>query len=210
MATLKGKEALLWLKKSSKNIVYDKTERAFQFKEGKVHGFDASGNFGQFEEDVFLEEFGPFHYGHQIHLVKLLDGSLKYDFDKFDCLDDAILDEWRHDSPSKDRSALEAILDLAYDRSVYDAKSWKRLVDMYIDIDSKSSERDHLCYCEKVQKKIDAGQMPAREEFEDCAIEAFNNPRVSEAHDWFLTVYGEYEGGTKDIRYCPFCGRKLS
>jgi len=223
-------EILDWLKESPKHVIHDHDGKTYIWieKYKKVAVFwDNNDAFTakacddyitvlkSWKEEDFLKEFtkDSLHVGHQSYIVKLPDGSFKYDLEKYNTFEDAIIGEWKSELPLT-RERLEDLMKVCYPYKTYKPKRWQEFVDCFYKMATKPAEP---CVCRKLEEKIkneDLNWEHKAVEVLDVGfntaltIEASEDPRVHGHIFYSIGASGE-DSAYSGIQYCPFCGRKL-
>lgn len=156
-------------------------------------------------------------------ITKNSDGTFSYDFNKFFNFEDALMAEWKENSPELDESVFAEIMERLFDKDeicndgrgrvypgVWDTfvKDWENgltdvkekcwceeLLDEYM----KSGETE-VCLCKDARSKT----VVSMNLFEDrwTKKRLYFGIRVHKEGD-YRSYFNE------DIKFCPFCGKKL-
>ena len=155
-------------------------------------------------------------------ITKNPDGTFTYDFQKFFTLDDAIMVEWKLNSSELDKEVLSKIMEKIYNREVFctDAKGRQRLNrwNAYVEQKAKMlTSGRKKCYCEELLEQFRSEGEKEIVISGDSTFGPVMAMGVTE-DNWtkkrlyfYFAAYEEGEGYTDEyLKYCPFCGRKLS
>lgn len=149
------------------------------------------------------------------------DGNIIYDFNKFNSIDEAILEEWKFSSNSLfDNASLEEIADIIYDKNLiiknngkHGYKRWEKFIhDLNMRLRELDKTKNESCVCEKILSNLDENYCSSEVIGNDghwtalhMCLDYFNN--TGELL-WSIQATGDDTSSTS-IQYCPFCGKKL-
>lgn len=153
-------------------------------------------------------------------ITKNPDGTFAYDFHKFFTYDDAIMAEWKLKSPELDKEVLSQLLEKLIDKTRYctvrgrvKPQKWDELVEMMAKRLTVVRER---CYCEELLEQFlntgdekvhigGSGIGPA------ITMGISKDDRTNKRLYFYIGAYGKGENQSDEyLKYCPFCGRKLT
>ena len=150
------------------------------------------------------------------------DNTFAYDMHKFFTLDEALLAEWQLNSPELDKAVLSQLLERFVDKTRYctdgrgriKPEKWDRLVEAKAKQLTSVQEK---CYCEQLleQYRADAEDKEiniAGDSTSGPAIDLVitEDPWTRKRLFYYLRAYEEGDNSTDYLRYCPFCGKKLT
>jgi hypothetical protein len=147
------------------------------------------------------------------------DGSVKYNTKRFFTLEDAIEAEWKANSSNFDREILSRIMEKIWDKEEYcttgkgtiKSEKWERFVDS---MDERIAAKNCPCYCERLisQMKKNRGETidVSIDDSPTISIVASEDPHTKERVYFSLAAFAEDSSYSGYIKYCPFCGRKLT
>lgn len=155
-------------------------------------------------------------------ITKNADGTFAYDFEKFFTLDDAILAEWKLNSPELDKDVLSKILEKFVDKTRYctdgrgrvKPEKWDALVLAKAKLLTETRTK---CYCEELleqflstgDKEVVIGGDSTHGPSITMGISEDN--RTNKRLYFYIGAYEEGENYSDEyLRYCPFCGKKLT
>ena len=155
-------------------------------------------------------------------ITKNADGTFAYDFHKFFTLDDAIMAEWKLNSPELNKEVLSQLLERFVDKTRYctdgrgrvKPQKWDALVEMK----AKQLTAVHKkCYCEELLEQFFATGDKEVHIGGDSTVGPAITMGISEDNRTNKRLYfyiGAYEGSEnysdEYLKYCPFCGKKLT
>jgi hypothetical protein len=156
-------------------------------------------------------------------ITKNPDGTFTYDFHKFFTFDDAIMAEWKLNSPELDKAVLSKIMEKIYDRESFckDGKGRQRpnRWDAYVEMKAKmlTSKREK-CYCEELLEQYrndnnDKEVVISGDSTFGPVIEMgiSEDPWTKKRLYVYLAAYEEGSDYSEEyLKYCPFCGKKLT
>ena len=150
------------------------------------------------------------------------DGNIIYDFNKFNSIDEAILEEWKFSSNSLfDNASLEEIAEIIYDKDSFikvyrpnnrSLKWTKFIIDLSMRLRKLNKEKHEVCICEKLLDKISDSDNPSEVIGSDghytwMSMDLYKNANTGELM-WNIEASGD-DTTYAPIKYCPFCGKKL-
>jgi hypothetical protein len=150
------------------------------------------------------------------------DGIFEYDRHKFFTFDEALLAEWQLNSPELDKAVLSQLLERFVDKTRYctdgrgrfKPEKWDRLVEAKAKQLTSVQEK---CYCEQLleQYRADAEDKEINIAGDSTFGPAINmaiteDPWTKKRLFYYLRAYEEGDNSTDYLRYCPFCGKKLT
>ena len=155
-------------------------------------------------------------------ITKNEDGTFSYDFEKFFTMDEAILAEWKLNSPELDKEVLSQLLERFVDKTRYctdgrgrlKPKKWDALVEMKAKLLTTTREK---CYCEELleqffatgDKEVTIGGDSTYGPVITMGIS--EDPFTKKRLYFHIAAYEEGENYSDEyLRYCPFCGKKLT
>ena len=156
-------------------------------------------------------------------ITKNPDGTYTYDFHKFFTFDDAIMAEWKLNSPDLDKEVLSQLLERFIDKTGYctdgrgrvKPQEWDTLVEMWAKQLTAVREK---CYCEELLEQF---LTTGDEEIRIGGGSSSRGPAITMSiHKdygtnkrlyFYIGAYEEGENSSDEyLKYCPFCGRKLT
>lgn len=150
------------------------------------------------------------------------DGIFEYDRHKFFTFDEALLAEWQLNSPELDKAVLSQLLERFIDKTKYctdgrgriKPEKWDRFVNEKVKQLTSVQEK---CYCEQLleQYRADSEDREINIAGDSTFGPAINmaiteDPWTKKRLFYYLRAYEEGENSTDYLRYCPFCGKKLT
>ena len=153
-------------------------------------------------------------------IKKTPDGKLEYDFEKYFNLNEALLAEWRVNSPDMSIDVLSQLMERIWDkkqfctdgRGRFKPQRWEQYIR---EMEEILICTEAPCHCERLMKQIrenNCGEVRISGNDNGPAIsmiaqiDNWTNKRIY----FTLSACEEGENFSDDIKYCPFCGRKLS
>ena len=154
-------------------------------------------------------------------ITKNPDGTFAYDFHKFFTFDDAIMAEWKLNSPKLDKEVLSQLLERFIDKTIcctdgrdrVKPQKWDALVEMTAKRLTAVREK---CYCEELLERFlttgdeeihigSGGRGPA------ITMGIYKDHRTNKRLYFYIGAYEEGENSSDEyLKYCPFCGKKLT
>ena len=150
------------------------------------------------------------------------DGIFEYDRHKFFTFDEALLAEWQLNSPELDKAVLSQLLERFIDKTKYCTDGRGRIKpekwDRFVNEKAKQlSSVQEKCYCEQLleQYRTDSEDREINIAGDSTFGPAINmaiteDPWTKKRLFYYLRAYEEGENSTDYLRYCPFCGKKLT
>lgn len=150
------------------------------------------------------------------------DGIFEYDRHKFFTFDEALLAEWQLNSPELDKAVLSQLLERFIDKTKYCTDGRGRIKpekwDRFIEAKAKQlTSVQEKCYCEQLleQYRADSEDREINIAGDSTFGPAINmaiteDPWTKKRLFYYLRAYEEGENSTEYLRYCPFCGKKLT
>lgn len=150
------------------------------------------------------------------------DNTFAYDMHKFFTLDEALLAEWQLNSPEFDKAVLSQLLERFVDKTRYctdgrgriKPEKWDRLVNEKAKQLTSFQEK---CYCEQLLEQYRADSKYreiniAGDSTSGPAIDLVitEDPWTKKRLFYYIHTYEEGENSSDYLRYCPFCGKKLT
>ena len=155
-------------------------------------------------------------------ITKNSDGTLAYDFHKFFTFDDALMAEWKLNSPDLNKAVHSQLLERFIDktRSCTDGSrrvkphEWDAMVEMRAKQLTAVREK---CYCEELleqflttgDEEIRIGGSSSRAPAITMGI--YKDYGTNKRLYFYIGAYEEGENSSDEyLKYCPFCGKKLT
>jgi hypothetical protein len=149
------------------------------------------------------------------------DGIFEYDMHKFFTFDEALLAEWKLNSPELAKAVLSQLLERFIDKTKYCTDGRGRIKpekwDRFVEAKAKQlTSVQEKCYCEQLLEQYRAdGDREINIAGDSTFGPAINmaiteDPWTKKRLFYYLRAYEEGENSTEYLRYCPFCGKKLT
>ena len=150
------------------------------------------------------------------------DGIFEYDRHKFFTFDEALLAEWKLNSPELDKAVLSQLLERFIDKTKYCTDGRGRIKpekwDRFVNEKAKQlTSVQEKCYCEQLleQYRADSEDREINIAGDSTFGPAINmaiteDPWTKKRLFYYLRAYEEGENSTEYLRYCPCCGKKLT
>jgi len=153
-------------------------------------------------------------------IIKKSDGTVTYDIHKFFTIEDAILAEWKENSPTLDKNVLSKIMEKIYDKDLLctDGKGRYKLERWNAYVEEKAKQLTSVkekCYCEQLLEQFHKDGTERVHIGDDSYGPAITmticvDPWTKKRLYFYLNAYEEGINSTGYIKYCPFCGKKLT
>jgi hypothetical protein len=149
------------------------------------------------------------------------DNTFTYDMHKFFTFDEALLAEWQLNSPELDKAVLSQLLERFIDKTKYCTDGRGRIKpekwDRFVEAKAKQlTSVQEKCYCEQLLEQYRADgdreiNIAGDSTFGPAIDMAITeDPWTKKRLFYYLRAYEEGENSTDYLRYCPFCGKKLT